>query len=134
MGLMIMITGLVGIMSAYRKSYTLIYSLFAFSLFSTAFAVFLITYYAIIINYYYRYYTSLVPSAEIWNPNNRPDSGDQSYGIVGTNLSFSIVALLLCLLANYMASNAARIGVVQKKFHDYYGNPKQPVAAYPTTR
>lgn len=128
-GLIVMITGLIGIITSYRGSYSLLYSFFAFSIFSSLLPAFLIVHYAILLNYYSKYYSNQNPDAEIWNSANRPDSGDISYGIAATNLSLSIITIFISLLAAFLAIVDGMICIRRKP---YYKNSPQPAPVYQT--
>lgn len=123
-GLLLTVTGLAGLLSAVRRSYSLLFTFFLFCMLSFLESIFLIIYYSILINYYYRYNTSLQPGAEIWRSSNRPDSGDRSFGLVGTNLALSIVALLLSFATMIYAALAGRICTQRKTFANFYGQLK----------
>ena len=119
-----MIAGLIGLFSGLRKSYTMVYSFYSASLVSMFLVIFLIVYYSILIHYYRIYTSNLVPNAQLFTPSNRPDSGDQSYGIVGTNLALSIFTLIIAFAATMSAMAAGKICIRQKTYSDYFGNPR----------
>lgn len=123
-GLLLTITGLAGILASLRRSYSLIFTFFLFCLLSFLESIFLIIYYSILVNYYYRFQSNLQPSAEIWRSSQRPDSGDRSFGLVGTNLALSILALLLSFFTMLYAAFAGRICTHRKAFANFYGQPK----------
>lgn len=130
-GLLITSTGIVGIISALRRSYSLIFTFFLFCMLSGLECIFLIIYYSILLNYYYRYYTKLVPGAELWDSANRPDAGDRSFGLVGAQLAFSLFTLLLSFATMFYAACAGRICVRRKQFADFYGQLKHTAHPIP---
>jgi hypothetical protein len=120
-GLIVLLAGLAGIVSAFRRSYTTVYTFYAFSLMSLLLTSFLIVYYAILISYYQNY---TARGVQIWNANNRPDSADYSYGIAGTNLALSILTIIISLIAVIAAVNGGKIGIRRKDYVDYFGYQK----------
>lgn len=128
-GLLIMIAGFTGIISAVRKSYTTIFSFFTFCLLCILLPIFLLIYYAIIINYYINYIPSQNPGVEYWNLYNRPDAADYSYGLAATNLAISALTMIVALVGLIFACIAGKICLRQKTFADYFGNIK----SYPYT-
>lgn len=125
-----MIAGLTGIASGLRKSYTTVYSFFALSLLSTLLPAFLIVYYAILLGGYYKNYISTqTPTAEIWNPGNRPHSGDISYGTAGANLAISVLTIVIAFISTLYAGISGKICTRKKEYADYYGNEK--INTYP---
>lgn len=106
-------------MYAVRKSYSLLFTFFAFSLFAMLLPVFLIVNYSILINYYYRYISNLRPFAQIFNPFIRPDSGDISFGIAATNLSLSILTIIIAFITVIYTAISGRICTDRKNVYDY---------------
>jgi hypothetical protein len=125
-GLLFMLTGLVGIMSAIRRSYTFLYTFFALSLLSFLFSIFVIVYYSIIVGYYRRYRSPVDPTASVASNRNRPSAGDQSYALVGTNLALSIVALLLSFVSMLVARRGGQIASHRKDYVNVNSIPKYP--------
>ena len=121
-GFIVMVAGIIGLISGYRKSYTLVYSFYTASLISMLISIFLIVYYSILIQYYYKFKSSLNPNAELFRPSRRPDSADVSFGIVATNLSLSIVAVLISFFAVIASVIAGKICIRQKTYSVYCGN------------
>jgi len=85
-GLVIIGAGMAGIVSNYRRSYTTIFLFMALSLTSMLLAGFLIGYFAVLVNWYV--------SVGVTGAN-RPESVNTSFGLIGSNLAFSIVILIL---------------------------------------
>jgi ABC-type dipeptide/oligopeptide/nickel transport system permease component len=125
-----LITGIVGIISGCRKSYTILYSYYALLVLSILMPIFLIVYYSIMIAYYQKFSTNKQPSAEMWNVNNRPDTGDQSYALVASNLALSCATFVLSLVTVFFVCSAGKIGLRLKDYVDIYGNPKPPSYGY----
>jgi hypothetical protein len=117
-----MITGIIGLISGFRKSYSLIYSFYSSALISMFVLIFLIVNYSIIIQYYYRFKSNLNPNAEIFRPSNRPDSADASFGIVATNLAISILTCLVAFFGVVVSFVAGEICIHPKIYSDSYGN------------
>jgi hypothetical protein len=130
-GLLFMITGIAGIMSGIRRSYTYLYTFFALSLLSFLFSIFLIVYYSIMINYYQRYTSPAYPGANVASNLNRPSSGDQSFALLGTNLTLSLVAFLLSLISMLLARRGGQIGSVKKDYVNVNSMPKYPYYVTP---
>jgi hypothetical protein len=86
-GLVAIIAGVCGIVSAYRRSYSSLFSFMTFSLLSSLLGGYLVGYYAILLNYYLTY------GFNNWNL--RTGTIDTSFGLCATNLAFSM--LLVCL-------------------------------------
>lgn len=124
-GLLIMIAGITGIVSAYRKSYSTIFAFFALSLFSFLLSIFLIIYYSIMLNYYRRLLAPFRTDVRILAVRNiGADSGPISNGVTGANLAFSVLSLVTALLATIYAGRAGRIGTQLKR-------AVVPVLSYP---
>lgn len=124
-GLLIMIAGITGIVSAYRKSYSTVYAFFAFSLFSFLFSIFLIIYYSIMLNYYRKFILPFRPEVRVLAIKNiGADSGSISNGVTGANLAFSVLSLITALIATIYAGRAGRIGTELKR-------AVVPVLSYP---
>jgi hypothetical protein len=126
-----MIAGITGIMASIRKSYSFIYAFLTFSLFSFLFSIFLIIYYAILLNYYHRYRSPLDPTADMSNGRARPRSGNQSFGLVGTNLALSCLSLIISLISYIVAKRAGKIGSHRKDYVNVNSEPKYPYYTIP---
>ncbi|CAF0937596.1 unnamed protein product [Brachionus calyciflorus] len=123
-GLIIMITGIIGIISVYRKTYSTVYAYMAFAIFSFLFSIYLIIYYSIMMNYYQRFRVRNQPRIRILGVKNLgSQSGTISNNVAGANLAFSILSLIFSLFAAIVAGRAARAGTETKR-------PYEPVGPY----
>jgi len=121
-GLVAIIAGIAGIISAYRRNYTSLFTFLAFSLLTAALSGYLIGYYSILI-YYYNVYNYL-------NWNNRTGTIDTSYGLVTANLALSTLQCLFAILAFVMAflgiNGCSAKGLYLDRTKNSYAPPPNP--------
>jgi len=121
-GLVAIVAGICGIVSAYRRSYSSLFSFMTFSLLSALLGGYLIGYYSILI-YYYNMFNYL-------NWNNRTGTIDTSYGLVTANLAFSTLMTLLGIAGFFLSflgiNGCANKGLYLDQVKNSYAPPPPP--------
>ncbi|CAF0781732.1 unnamed protein product [Didymodactylos carnosus] len=122
-GILTFLTGVSGIISGLRRTYTSIYVFFTMSLLSLLFSIYLIVYFAIIIGFYR--FTGKNNSAK------RPDSEDVSFGLAGAQLAVSCINFIISLLAAIVSGRAIALCTPKGVMYDKIKvDPPPPPPAY----
>jgi len=90
-GLVAIVAGICGIVSAYRRSYSSLFSFMSFSLLTALLSGYLIGYFSVLL-YYYNMFGYLY-----WA--NRTGTVDTSYGLVTANLALSVIQCIVAIAA-----------------------------------
>jgi hypothetical protein len=89
-GLVAIFAGASGIVSAFRRSYSTVFTFMSLSLLSALFSGFLVAYYSVLVNYYV--------SFDLHRAVNRPGTMNTTWGLIGFNLAVSIAMVILGFL------------------------------------
>ncbi|CAF1415569.1 unnamed protein product [Adineta ricciae] len=102
-GLFTLVTGVIGVLSALRRTYTSVYGLFTMSVVSALFAIYLVVYFSFII--------SLYRTNGQDKPSNRTAEESVSYGIAGTQLSIALLNIIASVLTAIFSGRAIALWV-----------------------
>jgi hypothetical protein len=109
-GLVVLVSGINGIISSYRRSYSTVFSFLTTSLLASIFSGYLIGYYSIIIKYYIKF--------NLNDANKRPQSMNTSWNLAGTNLGLSCATCIFGIIG-FTASFLGIRACTHKGFNDY---------------
>jgi hypothetical protein len=107
-GLVAIFAGASGLVSAFRRSYSTVFTFMSLSLLSALFSGFLVAYYSVLVNYYISY--NLNRAA------NRPGTMDTTWGLIGFNLAVSIAMVILGVLG-FLTGFCGIRGCTRKGLH-----------------
>ena len=109
-GLFTFLTGLMGILAAYRRSYGSILAFFTMCLLSLMFAVYLIVYFAFVIAFYRAMGKD--------RADQRTSSESVAYGLASTQLAIACMNVLASLIGAILAGRAIALCVPKGVFYD----------------